>query len=157
MFCANHLIVGQMENMTLVEGLAGFSEEMELPVMPIMKNVSIQIKSTKSFARVREKMRIDESLDSIVNREYVKFEELCLDFRNITDRYAENDGFLFPEDDLVLKYGLPGDQPSWYNAYQWAKHKLMYDLGSLDLQWQQAADFLNQFSVEQGEIWNKSI
>ena len=153
MFCPQHLIVGKMENMTLAEGLAGFPEETELPVMPIMKNVSIQIKSTKPFARVREKMRIDEPMDMIANQEYIKFEELCLDFRNISDQFANDAHFIFPEDFFLVKYGLPGNQMSWCNVYHTAKHKLMYDLGSLDLQWQQAADFMRQFCIEQG-IYN---
>ena len=152
MFCPNHLVIGKMENMTLAEGWVGFEEETELPVMPIMKNVSIQIKSTKPFARVREKMRIDEPLDMIVNQEYIKFEDLCQDFSDVTDKYAESADYIFPEEQFLVKYGLPGNQISWCNVYHTAKHKLMYDLGSLDLQWKQAADFLRQFCIEQGKI-----
>ena len=151
MFCPNHLVIGKMENMTLAEGLAGFNEETELPLMPIMKNVSIQVKSTKMFARVREQMRIDEPLDMIVNQEYIKFEELCLDFRDISDQYAKHADFIFPEDNFLVKYGLPGNQISWCNVYHTARHKLMYDLGSMDQQWQQMADFLRQFCIEQGK------
>ena len=151
MFCPNHLVIGKMENMTLAEGSAGFNEETELPLMPIMKNVSIQVKSTKMFARVREQMRIDEPLDMIVNQEYIKFEELCLDFRDISDQYAKHADFIFPEDNFLVKYGLPGNQISWCNVYHTARHKLMYDLGSMDQQWQQMADFLRQFCIEQGK------
>ena len=155
MYCPQHLIIGKMEHMTLAEGVVGFEEETELPVMPVMKNVSIQIKSTKLFTRVREQMRIDEPMDMIANQEYIKFEELCLDFRDVSDQYAKDANYMFPEEKFLVKYGLPGNQVSWCNAFHTAKHKLMYDLGSLDLQWQQAADFWRQFCIEQGKksIW----
>ena len=151
MFCTEHLIVGKMDNLTIAEGLEETAEETEMPLLPIMANVSIRVRSTRNSSRVRERMRIDEPLDSLVNQEYIKFEELCIDFRNITDEYIDNEHFAFPEDRFVAKYGLPGDQVSWFQVYQTAKHKLRYDLGSTDLQWQQCADFYRQFCIEQGK------
>ena len=39
---------------------------------------------------------------------------------------------------------------SWFQVFQSARFKLMYDLGSLGLEWEQAADFFRQFCLEQG-------
>lgn len=150
MFCTQHLIVGKMDNLTISEGLGEILEEEEMPLLPIMANIAIMVRPTPPSARVRERMRIDEPLDALVNQEFIKFEELCIDFRNMTDKYRENEHVAFPEEKFVAKYGPPGDQVSWFQAYHAAKHKLMYDLGSLDLEWQQSADFFRQFCIEPG-------
>ena len=51
----------------------------------------------------------------------------------------------------IRKYGLPGDMDSWHQVFVNAKHKLIYDLGSKDMEWIKAADFFRQMCLEQGQ------
>ena len=95
-------------------------------------------------------MRIDEPIDHVTHMEHIKFEELCIDFRNVSDAYNQNDEYIFPEDYFVRKYDVPGALDSWYQVYFNAKHKLEFDLGSKNIEWEKAADFFRQFSLEQG-------
>ena len=53
---------------------------------------------------------------------------------------------------IIRKYDLPADMESWYQVYFNAKHKLEFDMGSLNLEWEKAADFCRQFALEQGYL-----
>ena len=45
---------------------------------------------------------------------------------------------------------MPGQFDTWYQIFINAKHKLIYDLGSKDMEWVKSADFYRQFCLEQG-------
>ena len=51
---------------------------------------------------------------------------------------------------LFRKYGLPGQFDTWYQIFINARYKLIYDLGSKDMEWIKSADFFRQFCLEQG-------
>ena len=101
MFCPLHLIMGKMDSMDLTDEITKIDEDLNLPILPIMASISIPIRTKKSLNRVREKMRIDDPLDHVTHMEHIKFEELCIDFRNVSDAFNQNDEYIFPEDYFI--------------------------------------------------------
>ena len=80
-----------MESLNIDEEITPLDEDLELPILPVMANISIPIRIKKSLNRVREKMRIDEPLDHVTHMEHIKFEELCKDFQSVDDAFNQND------------------------------------------------------------------
>ena len=102
MFCPLHLVIGKMDSLDLSSEITQlFGEDKEFPILPIMANISVPIRHTNSSNRVREKMRIDEPLDHMTHLEHSKFEELCMDFREVQDRLNQDKNFIFPEDKFL--------------------------------------------------------
>ena len=90
-----------MDSMDLTDEITKIDEDLNLPILPIMASISIPIRTKKSLNRVREKMRIDDPLDHVTHMEHIKFEELCIDFRNVSDAFNQNDEYIFPEDYFI--------------------------------------------------------
>ena len=116
-----------------------------------MKNISIQYRSQGPVIRVREKMKI-EPLDDQVTQDHIKLEQLMVDFRTEFDKRGRPGKYEFPEKVFYAKYGAPGDQKSWENAFEYAVHLLRFELGSLEMRWKAAADFMRQFCYSQGML-----
>ena len=45
---------------------------------------------------------------------------------------------------------------TWCEVFVNAKHKLIYDLGSENMEWAKAADFFRQMCLEPGNLFEKS-
>lgn len=101
MYCPLHLVIGKMENLDISKEITNFEDDDELPMLPVMANISIPIRSVRSKNRVREKMRIDEPIDNVTYQEHLKFEELCTDFRDFQDQLNQNDSTPFPETKFI--------------------------------------------------------
>ena len=97
-----HLVIGKMENLDISSEITALDQdEVRLPMLPIMANVIVPIRSSKTKKRVREKMRIDEPLDNITYQEHLKFEQLCVDFREYQDQLNSNPDLPFPEEKFL--------------------------------------------------------
>ena len=150
MFCPNHLVIGKLDTLDISEEITDWDDSTDLPILPIMASISIPVRIKTTNKRVREKMRIDEPLDHITHKEYVKIEQLCVDFRKVDEKRTECKNFIFPEDEFIRKYDLPSVFDSWFQAFHFLSYKLRYDLGSKNMEWEKAADFFRQFCLEQG-------
>ena len=101
MFCPLHLVIGKMDSLDISEEITPVDEITEFPSLPIMANISIPIRVRKVKNKVREKMRIDEALDHITHREFVKFEQICADFQQVEDKYRADKDYIFPEENFI--------------------------------------------------------
>ena len=101
MFCPIHLVIGKMEKLDVSEEITAMDNGPELAFLPVMANITIPLRSRKVAQRTREKMRIDEPLDNITHQEHLKFEQLCLDFRDHQDQLFIDDSSIFPEDKFL--------------------------------------------------------
>ena len=93
-----------MEKLDITNEITSIDDNIETAILPIMANISIPIRSTKTANRVREKMRIDEPLDNVTYQEHLKFEELCSDFRDFQDQLDNDENTLFPEEKFWRYY-----------------------------------------------------
>ena len=102
MFCPMHLVIGKMENLDISSEITVRDhEDVRLPMLPIMANIIVPIRSSKTNKRIREKMRIDEPLDNITYQEHLKFEKLCFEFRDFQDQLNANAELPFPEEKFL--------------------------------------------------------
>ena len=101
MYCPMHLILGKLENLDIAEENTPLVDDTELPLLPIMANITVPVITLKSAKRVRERMRIDEPIDNITHQEHLKFEQLCSDFREFQDQLDVNENVQFPEDQFL--------------------------------------------------------
>lgn len=102
MFCPIHLVIGKMEKLDISTEITALEEdEVILPMLPIMSNIIVPIRTTKPKNRIREKMRIDEPLDNITYQEHLKFEGVCVDFRDFQDQLNTNTNVPFPEEKML--------------------------------------------------------
>ena len=101
MFCPLHLVIGKMETMDIADEITPFDDSHEFPILPIMANIKVPIRYVKTNSKVREKMRIDEPLDHITHAEHAKFEQLCMDFRDVQEKLNLDKNYVFPEDKFL--------------------------------------------------------
>ena len=116
-----------------------------------MKGISISFRSPGPSIRIREKMKI-EPLDGQVFQEHLRLEQMLVDFRTEFDKRERKDDYVFPELIFYNKYGAPGDQKSWENAFEYAVYLVKFEIGSLEMRWKSVADFLKQFCYNQGML-----
>ena len=102
MFCPMHLVIGKLENLDISSEITAMEENEELlPMLPVMANIIVPIRTSKPGKRVREKMRIDEPLDNVTYQEHLKFEQVCSEFRDFQDQLNANPNAIFPEEKLL--------------------------------------------------------
>ena len=102
MFCPIHLVIGKLENLDISNEITTMEEgEILLPLLPIMADITVPVRTTKTKNRVREKMRIDEPIDNITYQEHLKFERLCADFRDFQDQLNADPNTPFPEEKFL--------------------------------------------------------
>ena len=101
MYCPLHLVIGKLEAMDISQEITPVEENQNFPILPVMANIKIPIRYTSSNNKVREKMRIDEPLDHLTHVEHSKFEQLCIDFREVQDKMNADPNFIFPEDNFL--------------------------------------------------------
>ena len=98
MYCPIHLVIGKLDKLDISEEITKMDDTVRIPMLPIMANIEVPIRLPNDATRIREKMRIDEPLDHITHAEHIKFEQLCCDFRKVTDKMNEDKDYVFPED-----------------------------------------------------------
>ena len=98
MYCPVHLVIGKLESLDISDKITPVDDNLEFPSLPIMANIKVPVRHTKSNSKVREKMRIDEPLDRVTHQEHAKFEHLCVDFRDVQDKFNQDNDYVFPED-----------------------------------------------------------